>query len=47
MTLQEESSAIYNLLRKLNGECNQDLSRIKLEGWDNKLQQDNIVPNHY
>ncbi len=41
MPLQEESSAIYNLLQDLNGDFNEDMQRVGLEDWKNKLQQEN------
>ncbi len=41
MPLQEETSAIYNLLQELDGNYNEDMYRVRLEDWKDKLQQDN------
>ncbi len=43
MPLQEESSAIYNLLQELNGDYLKDVQAIGLEKWRDKLQQNNIA----
>ncbi len=41
--LQEETSAIYNLLQELNGDYLNDVQTVGLEKWRDKLQQNNIA----
>ncbi len=41
MPLQEEISAVYNLLQELDGDYNEDMYRVKLEDWKDRLQQNN------
>ena len=41
--LNEETSAVYNLLQDLNSACINDVEKLNLSGWVERLQSDNFV----